>query len=286
MSVNLHALPPTTYQEARRQGLAVTKRAVTASKLHKAARQAHGPQEPRAASMGYIKSLKGITNDLWVTLMFELSPLIRATAGTREDDLRSFDRTIYDRVRVKLYEIVEEKAPAAIDKAADNTSGHNARETKRLLGIDPRRDPGVAGPLEKFREDNVRLITSIADDQLARVKAVLDANFGLRAEALAEKLQEQFGATESKAKLIARDQTLKLNGNLSQIRQTNAGIEEYIWTTSGDERVRDSHEANEGKRFRWDVPPVETGHPGQDYQCRCTPYPVIPGLTEDPSEEA
>jgi hypothetical protein len=33
--------------------------------------------------------------------------------------------------------------------------------------------------------------------------------------------------------------------------------------------VRASHAANNGRIFAWDNPP-ETGHPGEDYGCRCT----------------
>ena len=54
------------------------------------------------------------------------------------------------------------------------------------------------------------------------------------------------------------------------------GISEYRWGTAGDERVRETHEANDGKVFRWDTPPAETGHPGNDVQCRCTARPIIP----------
>ena len=46
----------------------------------------------------------------------------------------------------------------------------------------------------------------------------------------------------------------------------------YIWRTSGDEKVRSSHAANNGKIFAWDNPP-ETGHPGEDYNCRCWAEP-------------
>tara|TARA_B100001248_G_scaffold201654_1_gene155893 strand:- start:346 stop:621 length:276 start_codon:yes stop_codon:yes gene_type:complete len=49
---------------------------------------------------------------------------------------------------------------------------------------------------------------------------------------------------------------------------------QYIWRTSGDDKVRTSHAMREGKVFSWDNPP-EGGHPGEDYGCRCTaePYP-------------
>lgn len=74
---------------------------------------------------------------------------------------------------------------------------------------------------------------------------------------------------------LARDQTSKMVGNLSEIRQTAAGVLEYQWESSRDERVRPTHVANNGRRFSWAVPPPETGHPGEDIQCRCVALPVL-----------
>jgi hypothetical protein len=46
------------------------------------------------------------------------------------------------------------------------------------------------------------------------------------------------GMSESRAALIARDQVGKLNGQLSKYRQTELGLNYYIWATAKDERVR------------------------------------------------
>ncbi|MEM6848035.1 MAG: phage minor head protein [Pseudomonadota bacterium] len=54
---------------------------------------------------------------------------------------------------------------------------------------------------------------------------------------------------------------------------------QYVWRTRGDDRVRSSHAANDGRLFSYDDPPP-TGHPGEDYGCRCTAELFIPGQTE------
>lgn len=46
----------------------------------------------------------------------------------------------------------------------------------------------------------------------------------------------------------------------------------YIWRTSGDDKVRSTHAVNNGRIFSWNDPPP-TGHPGEDYNCRCTAEP-------------
>lgn len=46
----------------------------------------------------------------------------------------------------------------------------------------------------------------------------------------------------------------------------------YIWRTRGDASVRPSHAQNNGKIFSWSNPP-STGHPGDEYGCRCWAEP-------------
>jgi SPP1 gp7 family putative phage head morphogenesis protein len=70
------------------------------------------------------------------------------------------------------------------------------------------------------------------------------------------------------------------NGKLSEIRQADSDISHYVWTTADDEKVRSAHAENDGKIFAWNVPP-ETGHPGEDYNCRCIAVPV---RTRSPEE--
>lgn len=53
----------------------------------------------------------------------------------------------------------------------------------------------------------------------------------------------------------------------------------YIWRTRGDGKVRPEHAANNGKIFAWDSPP-STGHPGEDYNCRCIAEPYVEGESE------
>jgi len=111
------------------------------------------------------------------------------------------------------------------------------------------------------------------------------SNFGKSYQAIKEEVMERGDVSESKAEFIARDQTLKLNGEIVKSQQTNAGIKSYIWSTSGDERVREEHAALEGMEFEWGNPP-SVGDPGEDFQCRCVAIPVLPDyLTEGLSDE-
>ena len=108
---------------------------------------------------------------------------------------------------------------------------------------------------------------------------------GLPARALVELINNKIGKTEANVNLIARDQVSKLNGQLTRVRQTSLGVKSYIWRTSLDERVRPTHISKEGKEFNWNEPPSDTGHPGEDYQCRCYAEPVLEKLISTETEE-
>jgi SPP1 gp7 family putative phage head morphogenesis protein len=65
----------------------------------------------------------------------------------------------------------------------------------------------------------------------------------------------------------------------SQSEQRAADITQYIWRTQGDGKVRATHAANNGHVFSWNNSP-ETGHPSEDYNCRCYAEPYIRGQSE------
>lgn len=66
-------------------------------------------------------------------------------------------------------------------------------------------------------------------------------------------------------------------GLINQLRQENVGIQQYIWRSRDDAKVRGSHAAYDDRVFRWNNPP-EGGHPGEAHNCRCYAEPVLPGV--------
>lgn len=180
--------------------------------------------------------------------------------------------------------------PAEVDRigyVAERVNTHGKAEFARVVGIKTH-DIGIGGTLNAFRDRNVDLIKSLAKSQMGDIRDVLtQAEAGAwHVSALRKEIQGRFGVTKSKADLLARDQTLKLNGQLTQTRQKNAGVKQYIWTTSRDERVRPMHEELDGTIQDWEQAPVVSPdgrrcHPGDDYQCRCTAYPVLEELDEE-----
>ena len=159
-----------------------------------------------------------------------------------------------------------------------------AAEIRKAIGVDVVGLLRANGPLlremDKAVRANVDLITSIPEQYFDRViKTITDGwTQGLRWESLVEQIQRDGDITESRAKLIARDQTSKMNAAFNQERQTQVGIERYEWSTSADERVRPSHQEMEHKVCSWEDPPIvddEPVHPGEAINCRCVAIPIV-----------
>ena len=144
---------------------------------------------------------------------------------------------------------------------------------RQALGIDVTGYLGQAAVADQLRQaiaDNVALISTIPEHAHAGLERRLQKflqSAPFDQQAVRRMLAEQYKVTSSRLSLIARDQTTKLIGQLTQIRQQEVGITSYVWLTSRDGRVRPTHAANEGRRFYWNSPPAETGHPGHDIQC-------------------
>lgn len=128
----------------------------------------------------------------------------------------------------------------------------------------------VRVPLEERISQNVSLIRGLSDDTRRRVEAVVFESFALRRtkREFTRQLALAMGVSQRQASGIARDQAEKIQSFLTEFRQQQLGFDEYIWRTMRDDRVRVSHRAREGVRFRWSRPPVD-GHPGHPVNCRC-----------------
>ena len=137
--------------------------------------------------------------------------------------------------------------------------------------------------LEAWTRQNVDLIKTIPQESLGRMRDIVLDGYreGRTTTNIVKAILREYSTTRRHAQLLARDQIAKLNGEIAQKQQQDAGVEEYEWSDSRDERVRTRHHALNGKRFRWNDPPVvdeRTGrrcHPGGDYQCRCVALPVF-----------
>lgn len=153
---------------------------------------------------------------------------------------------------------------------------------KRAFGIDLAsvvKEEDLEGYLEAASLRNASLVRGMSDDMLKRI-AVETTSALIAGEGVGKlqaRLKKQLDLTDNRARLIARDQTSKLNADLNRIRHEQAGITDYIWRTSQDERVRPRHRDLEGKQYKYGEPTgAEEGlPPGQPIQCRCIAQAVV-----------
>lgn len=136
--------------------------------------------------------------------------------------------------------------------------------------------------LRTLLDEQVTLITSIPLEAAQRVHkwTLVGLENSTRASEVAAQIKRQNEVSQAKATLIARTEVARTAAQLTQARAVHVGSEGYIWRTSGDSDVRDSHKEMNGKYVRWDTPPTlsdgHTHHAGMIFNCRCYPEPVIP----------
>lgn len=239
------------------------------------------PKYPKRLQMEFEKELLLLIAPINAYARGELLQALRGVGGIRQDSISDDLDRIFAAYRAFVARQIEaSKVNGILARMAAKVSAFNFKEVNdkvvRSVGIDIFTDAGAQEQLGLFASRGAKLITSLADESVKRVEQSVfaGASRGARFEDVADEIKAATGVSDSKARFLARDQTAKLNGELTEARQRSVGIEKYEWSTSLDERVRDSHAANEGKIFSWDSPP-ETGHPGEDYNCRCVAIPVF-----------
>jgi len=244
---------------------------------------------PKNAEKEYDKALYSLVNELrqLIKEIFvpEIPSMINEVNSRTPNDRNDSYITRIKGLVIFINRAIQRKVEETIDKSklvgfqiAKFNKTQFDKTKYSLFGFDIFVDePWLADQLQLFSSQNAELIRSLPDQELERVSGIVERGLqqGLRFTDVSREIQKSFGITHRRAKLIARDQTTKLNASLTKLRQEEIGVEEYIWQTSDDERVRTTHRANEGKTFRWDTPPKVTGHPGHDVNCRCVARPVL-----------
>ena len=152
-------------------------------------------------------------------------------------------------------------------------------------------DLNVRPQMLEALQANINLIQDVPQKTLNDILADFDRIFqekGFDQEALVDTLNNRFKMSKRRANFIAEDQTQKIIGELSRVRQKNLGINSYIWQTMEDLIVVGApggkypvgtpghmdHYIRNGVEFLWDAPPPD-GHPGQAFNCRCVALAVV-----------
>lgn len=137
--------------------------------------------------------------------------------------------------------------------------------------------------LREEMQEQIKSITSLPIEAAQRLSELTLKGIteGTRTPEIMEAILNSGHVSVSRARLIARTQVATTASKLTEVRARHIGAEQYTWVSSHDSDVRPLHRKLDGRVFSWDDPPIsgengERSHPGQIYNCRCWPSPIIP----------
>lgn len=245
-----------------------------------------------------VTRVKDIINE---NVVVALETIIREVESQRpQQDSINYDETTAEKVAALFAstkiilesQITDFEIQQMVQNMAGTIEGWNKNQIRRVfkqaVGIDFfASEPYLAEEMNLFVINNVNLIKSNNAAFLSQTESVVYDGMrrGLRHEEIAKQIlgtsKDELGHTskfknaKTRANLIGRDQTNKFNGNLTKLRQENAGVKRYIWRSVGDGRVRERHAGFNGQEFTWEKGAPGGINPGDEIQCRCYAEPVI-----------
>lgn len=250
-------------------------------------------KEPTKEELRYRQALLNLVNEVIKEINKVMLPIARDSAKSAKQQEKDIRDARFDTIASDLDKAFNEASktintrfnqkkmlgfivPAITNTSITNKAAVNA-QLKSVLGVDLIGNVPFTRELERLAiRENLKLVRSLRSNTLIEANQTISRGIraGLTSKSIAANLTSQLNISKNRAKLIARDQISKLDGQLTRVRQQSAGIERYTWTTVGDERVRPTHQDLDNKIFSWSDPPPE-GHPGEPINCRCQAEPII-----------
>ena len=262
---------------------------------------------PAAIQKEYEKRLKKAIREMEKSVVYWLLAKYKANEDLIVDSavdnlLKEFRRLLRQWTR-NFNELCETLPRWFASKIRGYVTNNLVQQTK------PLRDAGLGFNLEfsymsrKERQafaaivkENVNLIKNrLMRDSLTQVEGIVLRSIenGHDLSTLTEELHKQFGVTERRAAMIARDQTHKATENLARARLKSYGINRGIWVhTPSGKTYRKTHiDILDGKEYDLEEGLYDPAkgverkiHPAELVNCYCVCRPLIPTLSEEETE--
>lgn len=263
--------------------------------------------DPKSIENEARRTLKNITKPIQLELEFIIDNMRDKSAREVGKELEAVKKN-YD---FQLETTAEQIAENWVGKVNRYNKEKFMSHMRKALGIDIGAivDEAMKDELEIMVMENASYIKSIPNYLVGHVADRVVQHFkGIpmpENRTLRQQIKEEFKISDGRAKVLARDQTSKMNTSISAIRQVNLGIDCYVWKTVEDERVvgkpggvypkttklHKNHYIMQGLLCKWADPNVYSddkgatwkprtaqmphNHPGDDIMCRCRPAPFI-----------
>ena len=203
----------------------------------------------------------------------------------------------FNRVEKELTKILPEtitdsiKTVDVFDKAILKTDKLISKSLDNIT-VTPKLTPKLREYLAKEWRDNAELfIKKFAIEQITQLRDDVKEHVfsGGRFEDMISSIKRSYGVTQSKAKFLARQETMLAVTTFKQARYQQAGLDDYIWHCT-NRNTRRSHKLLDKTEQKFSRPPctnsvLEKGqktlqeprfnNPGQDYNCHCFAQVVV-----------
>ena len=263
--------------------------------------------DPKKIEMDARRRLKNLTEPV----QLELEGIIENMRGKSARQVGEELEGVRRRYNFQIETVADTIASSWVDSVNQYNKDKFMSYMRKVLGIDigAMVDEAMKDQLDVMMMESASYIKTIPDYLVGKVaQRVLQHYKGEpmpENRTLRQQIREEFKVSDGRAKVLARDQTSKMNTSISSIRQTNLGIDTYIWKTVEDERVvgrpggkypkitklHRNHWMMQGLLCKWDDPTVYSddkgktwkkrlqqmpqNHPGVDIMCRCRAAPYI-----------
>ena len=263
--------------------------------------------DPKKIEMDARRRLKNLTEPV----QLELEGIIENMRGKSARQVGEELEGVRRRYNFQIETVADTIASSWVDGVNQYNKNKFMSYMRKVLGIDIGAivDEAMKDQLDVMMMESASYIKTIPDYLVGKVaQRVLQHYKGEpmpENRTLRQQIREEFKVSDGRAKVLARDQTSKMNTSISAIRQTNLGIDTYIWKTVEDERVvgrpggkypkitklHRNHWMMQGLLCKWDDPTVYSddkgktwkkriqqmpqNHPGVDIMCRCRAAPYI-----------
>lgn len=263
---------------------------------------------PAGIEREYEKRLKKAVREMEKSCVYWLRAKYRANESrivgdSATDDLLKAFRKLLRQWERNFRELADVLPKWFVTKIRGYVTGNLAAQTK------PLRDAGLGFNLkfsymsqrerqtfQAIVKENVNLIKSIVRESLTQVEGIVLRNIeaGHDLARMTEDLHKQFGVSERRARMIARDQTNKATNNLSRQRLLDYGVTKGIWMhTASGKTYRETHENDmDGQEYDiregcFDPDEKVNRHiqPAELVNCYCVCRPLIPRLSEEETEQ-
>jgi SPP1 gp7 family putative phage head morphogenesis protein len=253
-------------------------------------------REYKRLLLGYSKNLQTDVNKLLIPRIDDI--VLQYNVEIKKDSWAdTLDSIIAELVRLSL--VTLDKILPRLSPLFNSISKHNERQfrlvvksntgytlppvmpgapSSAILGANVFRSEPFLGPLaEGWIAENTALIKSLPTKLHPELEGIIRRGVmgGQSVSGLKKQIKQRYVVTDSRAKLIAQDQTLKLNSDLTRYRLQSVGVKKYIWQSVGDSRVRPDHVERDGKEYTWEEG-AGGEHPGQPVRCRCHAEAIWP----------